>query len=81
MQLAAFSLLQVWEFDMGPIENHKTICRKLSPPGYIYTGYDNGFYLFQSGNYSTGFKEMKCTEEDLTPDNLAFMAEHNLTRS
>ena len=63
-----------------PLANHKTICRNLAPEGWIYTGFDDGFYTFQTGDYSTGFKEMRCLEEDLTADNLALMVKMGLTR-
>ena len=65
---------------MIPIDNHKQICKELAPVGWVYTGFDNGFYCFQTGNYSTGFKEMTCKLEDLTSDNLALMVKLNMTR-
>jgi len=54
----------------------------MAPPGWVYTGYDGegGFYLFQTGNYADGFREMRALLEDLTPENLARMAELNVTR-
>jgi hypothetical protein len=63
-----------------PIINHKEVCRELAPIGWSYTGFDDGFYCFQTGNYSTGFKEMKCKQEDLTNANLALMVRLNMTR-
>lgn len=65
---------------MAPIANHKSVCRNMAPKGWAYGGFDDGYYLFQSGNYQTGFKEMKCLEEDLTPENLRRMVELNVTR-
>ena len=65
---------------MQPIDNHKAVCRDLAPKGWEYGGFDNGRYLFQTGNYQTGFKLMECLAEDLTAKNLEFMAKHNLTR-
>lgn len=63
-----------------PIPNHKQVCRKLAPEGWSYGGWDEGFYCFQSGNYQTGFTEMKLLECDLEAKNIAFMVEHKLTR-
>lgn len=65
---------------MIPIDNHKQICKELAPKDWTYAGFDNGFYCFQTGNYSTGFKEMKCKLEDLTAANLALMVKLNMTR-
>ena len=61
--------------------NHKSICRKLAPEGWHYTGYFDGFYHFQTGNYFTGFIDMCLLEEDLTFDNVKLMADNGLTRS
>jgi len=63
-----------------PITNHKEICKAIAPIGWSYTGFDNGFYCFQTGDYSTGFKEMKCKQVDLTKANLALMVKLNMTR-
>jgi len=63
-----------------PIANHKTIYSNMAPEGWAYTGFDNGHYLFQTGSYQIGFKEMKCIEEDLTPKNLALMVKLGVTR-
>lgn len=65
---------------MRPIENHKKICKVLAPNNWVYTGFDNGFYCFQTGDYSSGFKEMKCKQEDLTKANLELMVKLNMTR-
>lgn len=65
---------------MNPIIGHKEICPAIAPDKWIYTGFDKGFYCFQTGNYSTGFKEMKCKTEDLTIINLALMAKLGITR-
>ncbi len=65
---------------MRPIDNHKQICKALAPNNWVYTGFDNGYYCFQTGDYSTGFKEMKCKQEDLTEKNLALMVKLNMTR-
>ena len=54
--------------------------RATTPAGWTYTGRDGKFYLFQTGNYSVGFKEMQCLAEDLTEKNLALMTKKNLTR-
>ena len=62
------------------LSNHKELCRAIAPADYVYTGFDDGFYLFQSGDYTKGFKELRAIDEDLTRENLAFMAKHNLTR-
>ena len=65
---------------MTPIKNHKDICRELAPTGWQYGGFDNGYYLFQSGSYREGFKPMLLLECDLEPKNIAFMVKNNLTR-
>ena len=65
---------------MRPIENHKQVCKALAPNNWVYAGFDSGFYCFQTGNYSTGFKEMKCKQEDLTEKNLALMVKLGMTR-
>ena len=62
------------------IDNHKEVCSKLAPEGWSYTGYLNGFYLFQSGDYKEGFREMKLLEEDLTESNITLMALHGMSR-
>ena len=62
------------------LQNHKQYCAALAPQGYVYTGFDDGFYVFQTGDYAKGFKELRAIEDDLTLENLAFMAKHNLTR-
>lgn len=63
-----------------PFADHKTICRNLAPEGWKYTGFSDGFYTFQTGDYSSGFKEMRCIPEDLTIKNLKLMASLNVTR-
>jgi len=62
------------------IKDHKQVCRALAPAGWQYNGFIDGYYSFQKGNYTDGFKEMLLLEEDLTPENIAFMVQHNLTR-
>lgn len=63
-----------------PIADHKAICRQMAPAGWSYGGFDDGYYLFQTGDYRVGFTEMKCLEEDLTPENLALMVKIGVTR-
>lgn len=63
-----------------PIANHKILCAQMAPPGWDYGGFDDGYYLFQKGNYRTGFTLMECLEEDLTRENLALMARLEVTR-
>jgi hypothetical protein len=63
-----------------PIINHKDICAKIAPRGWAYTGFDDGYYLFQIGDYINGFKEMRCLEEDLTIKNLELMIKYGVTR-
>ena len=62
------------------LANHKELCRAIAPADYVYIGFYYGFYLFQCGDYTKGFRELRAIEEDLTRENLAFMAKHNLTR-
>lgn len=62
------------------IDNHKQICRDLAPAGWSYIGFIDGFYCFQTGDYSKGFKVMKTLDEDLTKENLALMAKLGVTR-
>jgi len=63
-----------------PIPNHKTVCPRITPEGWTYGGFDEGYYLFQRGDYRTGFVLMECLEEDLTAENLALMARLSVTR-
>lgn len=65
---------------MKPFDNHIEICTAIAPDDWIYTGFDDGFYCFQTGNYSVGFKEMKCLQEDITKANLELMARLGMTR-
>lgn len=60
----------------------KSELQTLAPKGWIYTGCQRkpARFYFQTGSYGTGFREMIAHEEDLTEENLAFMAKHNLTR-
>lgn len=67
-------------YDGAIVEDHKTFCSSICPPGWIYTGFDGEFYCFQRGDYRTGFFEMCCLEEDLTAPNLRRMAELGVTR-
>jgi len=62
------------------IDNHKQVCRELAPAGWSYTGFADGYYWFQTGDYSKGFREMKTIEEDLTKENLALMAKLGVSR-
>jgi len=66
--------------DNSPMEDHKVKCAALAPRGWVYTGWDGGFYCFQTGDYRNGFFEMLCLEEDLTAENLARMVELGVTR-
>lgn len=74
-----------------PRSDHKQFCQSIAPDGWQYGGYDEGFYLFQSGGYAgttnyrtgekyKGFYEMLCIEEDLTAKNLVLMVKHGVTR-
>jgi len=69
----------------------KQQCRDLAPDNFVYGGFWDGYYHFQSGgyvgttDYSTGekhqgFKPMACLPEDMTAKNLALMAKMGLTR-
>ena len=62
--------------------DHKQFCASISPDGWQYTGFDRdkGFYCFQTGNYSTGFREILAIDCDLTEQNLALMARLGVTR-
>ena len=64
-----------------PIMMHKTLCPLIAPEGWQYGGFDEGRYLFQTGNYRDGFKLMEVFEEDLTKENLALMAKLGVTRA
>ena len=64
-----------------PILLHKTLCPLIAPEGWQYGGFDEGRYLFQTGNYRDGFKLMEVFEEDLTKENLALMAKLGVTRA
>ncbi|MFA5387555.1 MAG: hypothetical protein WC322_04180 [Candidatus Paceibacterota bacterium] len=41
-----------------PIMMHKTLCPLIAPKGWQYGGFDEGRYLFQTGNYRDGFKRL-----------------------
>jgi len=60
--------------------DHKEYCPTLAPQGWQYTGFDSGFYLFQTGDYEKGFKEMRVIDCDLTAKNIALMAKMGVTR-
>lgn len=62
------------------IQYDKLTLRQLTPENWVYTGYDEPYYLFQTGDYSTGFKEIRACDDDITRSNLKFMADNNLTR-
>lgn len=76
------------DFEAGSIQgdemrsDHKQFCASISPDGWQYTGFDRdkGFYCFQTGNYSTGFREILAIDCDLTEQNLALMASLGVTR-
>ena len=57
----------------------KAVCCSLAPTGWAYTGYDEGFYLFQQKT-SRGWLEMRCLECDLELKNLKLMGDMGLTR-
>lgn len=59
---------------------NKQECQAMAPEGWSYGGYDHPFYLYMKGDYQTGFREMLCLLEDMTPENLALMGRMNLTR-
>lgn len=52
----------------------------LTPPGWSHTGYDAPYFLYQTGDYRVGFKEMRLLDQDLTPENVALMVRMGLTR-
>lgn len=60
----------------------KTDARKLAPAGWEYAGNWDGFYRYQkpTGKHDGRFYQMLCLEEDLTPENMALMAKHGLSR-
>lgn len=66
--------------DRKPISNHKTLCRAIAPDGWQYSGFDDGYYIFKTGNYTDGFREMRALDKDLTVGNLALMAHFRITR-
>jgi hypothetical protein len=62
---------------------NKQELRDLAPEGYVYGGKWDNHYHFQKGEYTANggnFLLMSCLPEDLTPENLACMAKHGLTR-
>ena len=50
--------------------------------GFQWGGYmpEMDLHFFVSGDYQTGFKELRCTETDIADGNYLYMMEHNLTR-
>lgn len=67
--------------ELWPIPNHKTVCAAMAPKGWAYTGFSDGCYCFQRGDYRTGFYEIQAWAEDLTPENLQRMADLGVTRT
>lgn len=76
---------------MKPMDKHKQVCNDLAKQvneslnldifdRFEYGGYWDNHYHFHRGNHSKGFVNMLCLEEDLTIDNLIFMAKNKLTR-
>jgi hypothetical protein len=61
----------------------KTELRELAPDGFVYGGFDNGFFFYvKELNKITGegFVCMEVLQEDLTKENLALMAKYGFTR-
>jgi hypothetical protein len=54
--------------------------QNLCPLNWHYTGLDDGYHIFQSGNYRDGFREMRLLNEDLTVKNIDLMIKLNMTR-
>ena len=55
------------------------------PKFWFWAWYEDGHHFFQKFNYTNKpagekYSVMKCKEEDLTEENLAFMVKHNLSR-
>lgn len=48
----------------GPIMMHKTLCPLIAPKGWQYGGFDEGRYLFQTGNYRGESKTFRVAEYD-----------------
>lgn len=60
----------------------KQTARELAPAGWAYSGHWDGFYRYQKPTGTGGhYLQMLCLEEDMTPENIAFMAKHGLSRS
>ena len=57
--------------------------RKLAPIGWEYAGHWDGFYHYQkpTGKHDGYYFQMLCLAEDLTPQNMEFMAKHGLSRT
>jgi hypothetical protein len=63
----------------------KDQCIEIAPKGWEYNGIDRDdlgqvFYIYQTGNYQTGFKELLALECDMEEDNLQSMADNNMSR-
>ena len=59
----------------------KQQCKALAPAGWEYIDKDGSFVYYQSGNYASGFKMMRCSiAEDMTKENIALMARMCVTR-
>lgn len=66
---------------LEPIDNHKAFCRDLCEgTGWTYGGWFDGNYMFQTGDYLNGFKEMLLWNEDLTKENFLLMVKLGSTR-
>ena len=60
---------------------HMEFGRASAPKGWDFVGFDDPHYVFVSGNYQDGFREMLLLEEDMTPRNIARMVELGMTRT
>lgn len=61
------------------MKHNKEHYKSLTYNGYQWYGYVSGKHLFQKGDYRTGYKTIRCTEEMLENGDIEFMAEHDLS--
>lgn len=57
--------------------------RELAPLGFVYGGFDNGFFFYVKELNKTTGKGFICIEalpQDMTKENLALMAKMGITR-
>ena len=61
-------------------QTRKQFGRDMTTEGWTFVEYDKPHYIYQTGNYKTGFKVMRLLDEDMTTENIALMVKLGVTR-